>query len=182
VRVTAIEAGDTQSVDIRLPFEATQRGGPQANAPPFRYVHVLVDANRQINDANRANNGARLTPAQILPVDPAAFETDPKSVPAGGEMIVAGEGFGPEPGKVLVHLGNLELEAEILGWYDLGVRMKMPDLPLASATRAELIVIRGDGAAANPLTVTVNPPERAGPEMNPPALPPPPQPQPPRPD
>jgi hypothetical protein len=72
------------------------------------------------------------------------------------------------------------MEAEILGWYDLGVRMKMPELPLAGATQAELIVIRGDGAAANPLAITVNPPQRPGPEMNAPALPPPPQPQPPQ--
>jgi hypothetical protein len=180
VRVTAVEAGDTQSVDIRLPFDATQKAGPQANAAPFKYLHVLLDANQQINDQERANNGVRLTPGEILPVDPAAFETDPKSVPAGGEVILAGEGFGPEPGKVLVHLGGVELEGEILGWYDLGVRMKMPELPLAGATPAELIVIRGDGAAANPLAMTVNPPQRPGPEMNAPALPPPPQPQPPK--
>jgi hypothetical protein len=180
VRVTAVEAGDTQSVDIRLPFDATQGPGPQANAAPFKYLHVLLDANQEINDVNRANNGVRLTPGEILPVDPAAFETDPKSVPAGGEVILAGEGFGPEPGKVLVHLGGVEMEAEILGWYDLGVRMKMPELPLAGATQAELIVIRGDGAAANPLAITVNPPQRPGPEMNAPALPPPPQPVPPK--
>ncbi len=160
VRVTAIEAGDTQSVDIRLPFEATDAAPGAGGKPPFQYLHALADANREIRDANPANNGARVTTADVLPVDPAAFETDPKAVAAGGELVLAGEGFGPEPGKVIVHLGNIEMEAEVLGWYDLGVRLKMPDLPLAEATKADLVVIRGDGAAANPVAVSVNPPQR----------------------
>ncbi len=181
VRVTAIEAGDTQSVDIRLPFEATQAPAGAQDKAPFQYVHAIVDANREIQDVDRANNGARVATADVLPVDPAAFETDPTTVASGGEMIVAGEGFGPEPGKVIVHLGNIEMEAQVLGWYDLGVRLKMPDLPLAGVTKADLVVVRGDGAAANPLSVTVNPPDRNAPapeinapppQMNAPALPP----------
>jgi len=159
VRVTAIEAGDTQSVDIRLPFEAAQAAGADGK-PPFNFIQAIADANREIPDANQANNGARVAAGDVLPVDPAAFEVDPKVVAAGGELVLAGEGLGPEPGKVIVHLGNIEMEAEVLGWYDLGVRVKMPDLPLADATPAELVVIRGDGAATNPVTVTVNPPQR----------------------
>jgi hypothetical protein len=160
VRVTAIEAGDTQSVDIRLPFQATDAAPGAEGKPPLKYLHAVVDANREIRDVNLANNGARVPITDALPVDPAAFETDPKSVAAGGELVVAGEGFGPEPGKVLVHLGNIEMEAEVLGWYDLGVRLKMPDLPLAEVTKADLVVIRGDGAAANPVAISVNPPQR----------------------
>jgi hypothetical protein len=172
VRVTAVEAGDSQSVDVRLPFDAAQAGGDAQGKPvSFKYLQVLVDANREVHDVNQANNGTRLTTGEVLPVDPAAFETDPKSVAAGGELIVAGEGLGPEPGKVIVHLGNIELEAELLGWYDLGVRLKMPDLPLAETTQADLIVIRGDGAAANPVTITVSPPQRNAPEANAPAPP-----------
>jgi len=174
VRVTAIEAGDTQSVDIRLPFEVARAPADAQGKPPFQYLHAIADANREIEDVNRANNGARVATAEVLPVDPAAFEADPTTVGAGGEIIVAGEGFGPEPGKAIVHLGSIEMEAQVLGWYDLGVRLKMPDLPLAGATKADLVIIRGDGAAANPLTVTVNPPQRdaPAPEINAPALPP----------
>ena len=78
---------------------------------------------------------------------------------AGGEVVLAGEGFGPDPGQVLLHLGGIEMEAEILGWCDLGVRLALPGLPLAGPTQADLIVIRGDGAAANPLQITITPPE-----------------------
>jgi hypothetical protein len=90
-------------------------------------------------------------------VDPAAFELDPAAAVTGSQVLLAGEGFGPQPGQVLVHLGNIELQAEIRGWYDLGVQFVLPNLPLAGPTPADVIVIRADGAAANPLEVTITP-------------------------
>jgi hypothetical protein len=160
VRVTGIGAGETQSVDIRLPFEVYQVGRNEKGGPaPLGMLHVLVDANRELPEVFEANNGARIAQADVLPVDPAAFELEPEHVAAGAEVLVAGEGFGPEPGRVLVHLGGLEMDGEILGWYDLGVRLVVPKLPLAGPTDAELIVIRGDGAAANPLKLTITPPQ-----------------------
>ncbi len=160
VRVTAIEAGDTQSVDLRLPIEVYELGRDAAGKPvPFTMLHVLVDSGQEIDEASEANNGARLAQADILPVDPAAFEVDPRQPAAGAEVLMAGEGFGPEPGQVLLHMGGIEMEAEILGWYDLGVQVRLPDLPLAGPTEAELVGVRGaDGAAANPLKITITPP------------------------
>jgi len=38
------------------------------------------------------------------------------------------------------------------------VKLALPELVLAGPTRAELIVVRGDGAAANPLQITISPP------------------------
>ena len=178
-RVASIGAGETLSVDVRLPFEVSQMGrGADGKPAPFVTLHVLVDANREVNDVNRPNNGVAIAQAEILPVDPVAFEVEPSAVAAGGEVILAGEGLGPEPGKVLVHLGGLEMEAEIVGWYDLGVRLNFPKMPLTSPTQAELIVVRGDGAATNPIQITVNPPGAGQPEGVPPpaAVPPPPPP------
>jgi hypothetical protein len=158
VRVTAIEAGDTQSVDIRLPVEVGTMGrDAQGNPAPFSTLHVLVDANREINETTKANNGLQIAQGEILPVDPAVFEVQPKTAAPGADVLLAGEGLGPEPGQVLIHLGGIEMQAEILGWYDLGVQLKLPNLPLAGPTPAELVVVRGDGAAANPLTVTISP-------------------------
>ncbi|MEA1951172.1 MAG: hypothetical protein U9N87_07295 [Planctomycetota bacterium] len=158
VRINSIEAGQTQSVDIRLPFEVLEMGQDKNNQPvPFTTLHVLVDANREIDETSEVNNGTRLTADLVLPVDPSAFEAKPKEASVGGELLLAGEGFGPEPGRLLVHLGGIEMEAEILGWYDLGVRLTVPRLPLAGPVETELIVIRRDGVAANPLTVTIKP-------------------------
>ena len=73
--------------------------------------------------------------------------------------------------NLLVQLAGLELEAEILGWYDLGVRLALPQLPLAGPADAEVIVVRGDGAAANPLKITVTPPAAPAPvELIPPGI------------
>ncbi len=159
VRVTSIDAGEVQSVDVRLPLDA-QPAAAEVGPAALEMLHAVVDANRAISETAETNNGVTLPREEVLPVDPAAFELEPTTAPAGGEVVVAGEGFGPEPGQVLLHLGGIEMEAEILGWYDLGVRVALPDLPLAGATEAELIVIRGDGAAANPLTVTIDPAAR----------------------
>ena len=162
VRVTSMEPGETQSVDVRLPFDAQPTGvAAPGERAPFATLHVLVDANREVSESLETNNGVTLRREEILPVDPAAFELEPTTAAVGGEVVLAGEGFGPEPGQVLLHLGGIEMEAEILGWYDLGVRLVMPDLPLAAPTEAELIVIRGDGAAANPLSLTITPAKQA---------------------
>ena len=158
VRVTSIEAGDLQSVDIRLPVEVYSMGIDGAGQPaPFTTLHAAADANRQVPETSETNNGVRVAREEVLPVDPAAFELEPTAAAAGGEVVVAGEGFGPEPGQVLLHLDGIETEAEILGWYDLGVQLALPNLPLAGPTQAELIVVRGDGAAANPLQITISP-------------------------
>ena len=159
VRITSMETGGTQSVDVRLPIEAFAMGrDKQGAATPFVVLHVLVDSNRDVTETSETNNGARIRREDILPVDPAAFEVKPSMAVAGGEVVLAGEGFGPQPGRLLVRMGGLELEGEILGWYDLGVRATLPSVPLAADTEAELVVVRGDGAAANPLTITVTPP------------------------
>jgi len=158
VRVTTIGAGDIQSVDIRLPPDVNSMPfGNAGNRVPFNTLHVLVDANREINETTRNNNGIKIAREDVLQVDPAAFEVQPKEAPVGSEVLLAGEGFGPEPGQVLIHLGGIEMQGEILGWYDLGVRLSLPNLPLAGPTEAELIIVRGDGAAANPLKLTLTP-------------------------
>jgi len=51
----------------------------------------------------------------------------------------------------------MNFEAEIYGWYDLGVRVKMPELPLLDAAEATLVVVRGDGAVSNPIDVQFAP-------------------------
>jgi hypothetical protein len=170
VRATSVEAGATQSVDIRLPIAVTRMGqDDEGQAIPFDTLHVLVDAGRNIPETDASNNGSKLLVADIPPVDPAAFELDPKTAGVGGEVILAGEGFGPQPGRVLLHLGEIEMEPEILGWYDLGVRLALPDLPLAGPTQAELIVVRGDGVAANPLQLAITPADKGARLIPPPA-------------
>ncbi len=172
VRVKSMDAGDIQSVDIRLPIEvAAMWRDADGNPAPFQVLHALVDANREIEETTFTNNGAKFAREEVLPVDPAAFEVDPSSLTAGGEMILAGEGLGPQPGQVLVNVAGREMPAEVLGWYDLGVRINVPQIELSEPTPAEVIVVRGDGAATNPIKITLLP-GQAGPALNPPPPPP----------
>ena len=158
VEVTAVEAGDTQSVDIRLPYEALSMAvGEDGQPAPFSTLHVVVDAHRNVQETDEENNGATLAASDILLVDPTLFAANPSPAASGAEVIVAGEGLGPVPGQVIVFVAGQELEGEILGWYDLGVQFQLPKLAVAAATQAELIVVRSDGAASNPLQLTITP-------------------------
>ncbi len=157
-RVDNIAAGQIQSVDIRLPFAASLMStDEEGNQLPFEQLHVLIDSHREIPEAFEENNGAVMARVDVLPVDPALFSTDTDVVVSGALVNLAGEGLGPEPGKVLVSLNGMNFEAEIYGWYDLGVQVKMPELPLLDVSEATLVVVRGDGAVSNPVDVQFAP-------------------------
>jgi hypothetical protein len=156
VRVAAIAAGAVQSVDIRLPIGVYSMNRDAAGNPaPFAMLHVLIDAANELPETDEANNGARLAPSEIAPVDPAAFELRPDQAGAGAEIELAGEGFGPQPGRVLFIVAGREIDAQILGWYDLGVRFAVP--AEAAGAKAQVVVVREDGAASNPLKLAILP-------------------------
>ncbi|GIX04380.1 MAG: hypothetical protein KatS3mg114_0249 [Planctomycetaceae bacterium] len=158
VTVDTLDAGELISVDIRLPAAANKMQLlPDGHRVPFNYLHVLVDSHRQVAEDNEANNGTVLLRNDVLPVDPAAFSTDATAASPGTLVSVAGEGFGPEPGQVIVTVGDQARQAEIHGWYELGVYFEVPSFALSGPTDAEVLVIRGDGAASNPLTLTLAP-------------------------
>ncbi len=157
-RVDNIAAGQVQSVDIRLPFAASLLSTDvEGNQIPFEQLHVLIDSHREIPEAFEENNGAVIARVDVLPVDPALFSADNDVVMSGAMVNLAGEGFGPEPGKVLMSLNGMNFETEIYGWYDLGVQVKMPELPLVDVAEATFVVVRGDSAVSNPIDVQFAP-------------------------
>jgi hypothetical protein len=154
VQVESIEPGQTLAVDVRLPLRVDGEAG---DVRDYSNLHVLVDGHRQINESNRSNNGAVLARKDVLPVDPVLFASESDLAVAGSVINLAGEGLGPEPGEVLLQVGDDELPVEIVGWYDLGVRIKLPNVPLSAATPAQIVLVRGDTAATNPLQVQLIP-------------------------
>ena len=163
VRVPEIAANDTIAVDIRLPLEANRLAtNDESDHVPFRYLHVVVDSRNELKEANEDNNGALLSRAEIYQVDPAAFSTNVTVAAPGSVISLAGEGFGPEPGEVIVSIGDRQERAEIRGWYDLGVQITVPNVDVASLEKAEVLVIRGDGAASNPVPLDVAPEDSIG--------------------
>lgn len=157
VRLTRMDAGRIQAVDLRLPFEANMLGRDAAGRKvPFQFLHVIADSHREVPEVFEANNGAVLDRSDIFPVDPALFAANSDEGVAGPVIHLAGEGFGPEAGQVLINIAGQEQQAEILGWYDLGVQVRLPEMAFASSAPIELVVIRGDRAASNPLTISLS--------------------------
>lgn len=157
VTVDTMEPGAVVPVDIRLPMEANRMHVTESGQrTPFTNLHVLVDSHRELAENDETNNGLVIHRDEILPVDPAAFSTDEPATFSGQMVSLAGEGFGPEPGQLIVTMGDRQIPAEIHGWYDLGVYFKMPNLPVTGDTKAEVLVIRGDGAASNPVAMDVS--------------------------
>lgn len=160
VVVPSINPGEIQALDIRLPLAANRLGvTPEGYRVPFNYLHVLVDGHQQIPEMFENNNGAVLARTDILPVDPAAFSTDLTAAASESLLTIAGEGFGPEPGQVIVSVYGQQVQAEIHGWYDLGIQFAVPNFALTQPVDAEILVVRGDTAVANPLTVRLVPRE-----------------------
>jgi len=158
VSVPSIDAGEVVPVDIRLPFAVNRMNStPDGHRIPFSHLHVLVDSHRDLAELNEENNGAALARGDILPVDPAAFSTDVSAAAPGNLVSLAGEGFGPEPGQLIVSISGVPQQAEVYGWYDLGVYFKVPSMNAGGAIDAEVLVVRGDGAASNPVTLTIAP-------------------------
>ena len=158
VVVPSMDIGETQALDIRLPLAANRLGiTPEGYRVPFTYLHVLVDSHQQIPETFEDNNGAVLLRTDILPVDPAAFSTDLTAAAPESLLTIAGEGFGPEPGQVIVSVYGQQVQAEIHGWYDLGIQFAVPNFALTQPIDAEVLVVRGDSAVSNPLTVRLAP-------------------------
>jgi len=158
VSVETIDPNEIVPVDIRLPAAANRMGmSPDGHRVPFSHLHVLVDSHLDVAETNEANNGAAIARGDILPVDPAAFSTDVSAASPGSMVSLAGEGFGPEPGQIIVSIDGVQQQAEVFGWYDLGVNFKVPAVQLAGAREAQVLVIRGDGAASNPVMLTLAP-------------------------
>lgn len=153
VRVESIAPGQVLPVDVRLPMEANQ--------PSLAMIHVLIDSHREIIEVHENNNGTVVSRAEIPLVDAALLAIESPVAPVGAEVNVAGEGIGMQPGRAIVKLGGLDMEAEVIGWSEMGLRVRLPALPLASPTDAQLIVVRADGVATPPLAMQVVPAQAA---------------------
>jgi hypothetical protein len=169
VTVPEMDADTIVPIDIRLPFDANRMNVlASGQRTPFTHLHILVDSHRDVMELDESNNGAIVARQDILPVDPAAFSTDVTAAAPESLVSLAGEGFGPEPGQLLVVVDGQHVQAEIFGWYDLGVQFKLPAINVSGPTPIDLLVVRGDGAASNPVTMSLAPQQLLG-EAPPPA-------------
>lgn len=91
------------------------------------------------------------------PAPPVYPEQPLPEIQTGQEVTIDGAGFGFQPGRVIVQIGGLQLQAQVLDWSNEQVRAAMPNLPLTSATDVTVVVLGADGQVANELTAQLIP-------------------------
>jgi hypothetical protein len=149
VRIDAMQPGQILPVDIRLPVQASDAS--------LGMMHVLVDSHREVPEVFEDNNGIVLPRAEVLSVDPALLAADVQAAVPGAEINVAGEGLGVDAGQVIVKLAGLDMPGEVLGWSELGLRIRLPVVQIVNPVDAQIIAIRADGKAIRPLPLKVIP-------------------------
>jgi hypothetical protein len=158
VRIETLNPGELKAVDIRLPLTVANMSVDELGQPaPFQSLHVLVDSHQEIQEEREDNNGAVISRLEILPIDPALFATRKADGPEGSTLEVAGEGFGPQPGNLILTVGGVRMQAEVLNWSELGAQVRFPNLPFSPDAKIAVAVQRTDGALSNELGVNLAP-------------------------
>jgi hypothetical protein len=153
--VEKLGPGEIAPVEVRLPAESMAMAYPGREAPaPFSVLHVLIAGPKN------ALGSSSITKLASLPLGDVRLTDLVVAAPADGVAAVGmplelqGEGFGPVVGQVELNVAGLKLNAEVLGWSELGIAVRMPELALTAPTPVQLVVKRVDGKAAQPLTLT----------------------------
>ncbi|MEX2317549.1 MAG: hypothetical protein WD669_10390 [Pirellulales bacterium] len=79
------------------------------------------------------------------------------SVAIGSELLLDGQSLGEASGSVRLRLSGVALKVEVLDWSAEAVKIRLPELDLAAAMRAELEVLRADGSLASKSAVQLTP-------------------------
>lgn len=78
-------------------------------------------------------------------------------VESGQEVTIDGQQFGFQPGSVAVQIGEMVLQAEVVGWSENEVRAIIPSLPLVDPAAALVAVLDANGQVADQLDVLMVP-------------------------
>jgi len=154
-RIAGIAAGETITVNLRVPADANSRdAGTRSLALPMLYA--ASDANAELAESDEENNAAALQRSGIPLIDPRVTATDRTTAAPGTLIALTGEGFGRTPGAAIVMLGGLKMRAELADWQPGSVRLRVPPLLGAGKTDAVIALLRHDGKYSNAVAVTIN--------------------------
>ena len=127
----------SQSVDVRLPVEVYAMGRDAAGQPGAVW-HAARAGRRQPRSAGD-DQGQQRRPAcagRHSAGRSGGVRRRARRGPAGRRSDRGRRRFRPRSrAGCWCIVGGQEMEAEILGWYDLGVRLTLPKMPLAGPTR-----------------------------------------------
>jgi hypothetical protein len=155
-RIKTIRAGETLKVDIRLPVDALGMDQDAAGRPlPFRTLFAMVDADDELVETNEENNLTIIERTKALLVDLNISNPGRTPAVAGAEFVIQGEGLGGKAGNVVIDLAGVKLNAEVLEWDFLSVRIRLPAVVIAKPVAARFTVVRADSTASEPQTLTI---------------------------
>lgn len=158
--VEKLGAGEIAPVELRLPVEAMAMTYPGRKEPaPFSMLHVLVAGPKNALGSSSITKVTSLPLGDVRLADLMVAAPATATVAAGSPLELQGEGFGPQAGQVVLTIAGLKLNAEVLAWSELGIAVRMPQLALTSPTPVQVVVLRADGQAAQPLSLTAVLPE-----------------------
>lgn len=79
------------------------------------------------------------------------------NVAVGSTLALDGQEFGSEQGAVRLRISGLSLSAEVIEWSATSLKVKLPEMDLTSAMRADLEVFRADGSLASQSPIQLTP-------------------------
>lgn len=87
------------------------------------------------------------------------LESEPSlpSVAVGSTLALDGQQFGSEQGAVRLRISGLSMAAEVIEWNATTLKVKLPELDLTAAMRADIEVFRADGSLASQSAIQLTP-------------------------
>ena len=149
-----------------------------ALVPGQRLVLPAISANGQLFVSNRPAGLGDTTPVQGLPTSPVANFSQPLAsvastlasavkpattepalpkVTVGSTLVLDGQVFGDAKGAARLRISGLILPVEVLEWSTSSAKVRLPQVELASPTKAEIEVLRADGSLASKSAVELTP-------------------------
>lgn len=133
---------------LMLPSVSAAGKLTQSQAPaPFVDGGAPVAATRPTPQLTQATE----TTKAILAARSMAVESEPElpKVPVGSTLQLDGTGFGNEQGVARLRVSGLSLPVTVLEWSNTSAKVRLPEVEVTGAVKAEVEVLRADGSLAS---------------------------------
>jgi hypothetical protein len=107
--------------------------------------------------SNFSTAASSLASTLARPVSQTATAPLPK-VTVGSTLLVDGQKFGDKQGSARLRVGGAALKVEVVEWTASSVKVHLPQLELAGASKADIEVVRADGTIASKSSIELNTP------------------------
>jgi hypothetical protein len=74
-------------------------------------------------------------------------------VAGGSTLLVDAQQFGPRAGSAQLRIGGVPMKVDVLEWTANAVKVRLPQLQLATAPQADLLIVRADGTIASKTSI-----------------------------